>query len=117
MRKLKEKHISPDGNLELAITIDEDGGLIVGFLSPGSGEPSFYGHIHPEMFVTNEGLSTEEYASRVVNRTLEDKEVIVLFHRNGELVDINWTDDPLLDLEDLEEGEKVEFRDWSGKRQ
>ena len=99
-------YTSPDGLLRF-IVISEDGDVTLGF-------EGFPWHTHADVLAATDGLPEDAAVERFLNALLTSKAVIAISRRQGEILDIWITDDPLAELRYAPADESIEFRYWNG---
>lgn len=100
--------VSPDGELALTMEIDVDGECLLGF---HGFEWRQQGSVLCEMY----GTSVDEACQSFLQNIINDGAVIAVLSCHGDRADVWVTEDPREDLRYLKDGEKLEFRYWSGK--
>ncbi len=101
-------YVSQDGLLALTISTDVDGEQLIGF-------HGFEWNVQISVLSELTHLSHEEARRTFIDDVLEDRAIIAVLRRHGEISDVWVTDAPKMDLQYVKEGESLEFRRWSGK--
>jgi hypothetical protein len=102
-----EDHRSPDRFLRLIVTRDDDGDVSIGF-------DKYAWHTHGDIEASLPGLPEPDAVRKVVNRIINDEQVIVVSRINDAVQDIWPTDDPQGEFKYKPPEESLEFRLWSG---
>ncbi|MDQ0467717.1 hypothetical protein [Labrys wisconsinensis] len=99
-------YVSPDGRLRLSVLREDDGDTIIGF-------EGFPWHTHGDLLLGAYGDSEAAAIESFVDELTSDRLAIAIISSNGKITDIQVTDDPELESQNLAEGETVEIRHWS----
>ena len=100
-------YTSPDGLLTLVIEKASDGETAVGF-------KGYAWHTHPDILVGTYGSNEEEALKYFVSAILESREVILVYRKNGGVVDAFVSDNLRASLEYSRDDEELELRYWNG---
>lgn len=102
-------HISPDGSLALSAIDGVDGEKQVGF-------HGFDWKLEVSALSTECVPEPEEALEQFIEDVLEDRSIIAVLSKHGEMIDVWVTEDPKSDRSYVRDGEELHFRFWSGIR-
>lgn len=103
-----ERHVSPDGVLELVIERLDNGVILIGFVG-------YEWHTHPNLLDRDEGATDDAALSAYINRLLNGVAVVGIRRRGGTIVDAWIMDDPAFEADTFLDGETLEMRHWDGR--
>lgn len=101
--------VSPDGALAISVRNDVDGEKLIGF-------HGFEWQVQVSSLSEEQGKETAAALDDFVKNILDDRSIIAVLRKHGEIVDVWVTDDPESDREFLQPGEELAFRNWSGAK-
>ena len=104
-----ERHLSPDGLLQLIVDLADDGDWSVGF-------DGFQWHTHGDLLMWDYGGSPESAVRAFVDDVLASRQVIVISRLDGAIHNAWMTADPLYDdMKYADPNETIEKRFWNGQ--
>jgi hypothetical protein len=105
-----ERHISPDGLLQLIVDRTDDGDWGVGF-------DKFAWHTHGDLLAYHYGGSPEAAIQSFVSDVISSRRVIVISRIDGKIHDVWITDKPSSDeTKYAYRNETIEKRLWDGRQ-